>query len=65
MFSLFNNDSGLTNKQRVVKMLKNKKEVSALDFSKAGILRYGAYIFELRKEGLNIKMREEIKRNKK
>lgn len=62
MFSLFNNDAGLTQKQRVLKMLQNNKEVSSLDFAKAGILRYWAHIFDLRKEGYPIKMRDDIKR---
>ena len=60
MFSLFKNDSGLTQKQRVLKMLQNNTEVSALEFTKSGILQYNARIHELRRDGYNITLRSEF-----
>ena len=65
MFWLFNNEAWQSQKQIILEMLKSRKEVSPRDMMLAGIARYGAHIFELRKEWHNIVMREETKRDAK
>lgn len=56
---LFETNSWLTQKQQVLAMLQSWKELEPKDFINARILRYGAHIFNLRKEGHQITTRIE------
>lgn len=65
MFSIFNNGSWLSQKQRVLQILQSKKECTPMDFVNRHIFRYSAHIHELRKQWHNIKTIEIIEREDK
>lgn len=64
MFWLFENDSWMSQKERVLQMLQSWKELEPKDFVGKFILRYWAHIFKLRKEGHQITTRMETIRTK-